>query len=101
MKSVNELNETVSQVRRDIVRMVHACQSGHPGGSLGCADVVTTLYFREMKIDEEDDTFSSLFFTKANIDVKRSGNLVVLQLKNMGIMGFDFKTGKKLFEMDI
>jgi hypothetical protein len=57
--------------------------------------------FDEMKIDEEDDTFSSLFFTKANIDVKRSGNLVVLQLKNMGIMGFDFKTGKKLFEMDI
>lgn len=57
--------------------------------------------FDEMKIDEEDDTFSSLFFTKANIDVKRSGNLVVLQLKNEGIMGFDFKTGKKLFKMDI
>jgi hypothetical protein len=57
--------------------------------------------FDEMRIDEEDDTFSSLFFTKANIDVKRSGNLVVLQLKNKGIMGFDYKTGKKLFEMDI
>ncbi|HAX48119.1 MAG TPA: hypothetical protein PK605_03585 [Ignavibacteria bacterium] len=57
--------------------------------------------FDEMKIDEEDDTFSSLFFTKSNIDVKRSGNLVVLQLKNEGIMGFDYKTGKKLFEMDI
>jgi hypothetical protein len=57
--------------------------------------------FDEMKIDEEDDTFSSLFFTKANIDVKRSGNLVVLQLKGQGIMGFDLKTGKKLFEMDI
>lgn len=57
--------------------------------------------FEEMKIDEEDDTFSSLFFTKSNIDVKRSGNLVVLQLKGQGIMGFDYKTGKKLFEMDI
>lgn len=57
--------------------------------------------FKQMKIDEEDDTFSSLFFTKANIDVKRSGNLVVLQLKGRGIMGYDFKTGKKLFEMDI
>ena len=57
--------------------------------------------FDEMKIDEEDDTFSSLFFTKANIDVKRSGGLVVLQLKGEGIMGFDYKTGKKLFEMDI
>ncbi len=57
--------------------------------------------FKRMKIDEEDDTFSSLFFTKANIDVKRSGNLVVLQYKGYGIMGYDFKTGKKLFEMDI
>ena len=57
--------------------------------------------FDEMKIDEEDDTFSSLFFTKDKIDVKRSGNLVVLQLKGEGIMGYDFKTGNKLFEMDI
>ena len=57
--------------------------------------------FDEMKIDEEDDTFSSLFFTKSNIDVKRSGNLVVLQLKGKGIMGYDFQTGKKLFELDI
>lgn len=57
--------------------------------------------FKEMKIDEEDDSFSSLFFTKDNIDVKRSGNLVVLQLKGKGIMGYDFKTGKKQFEFDI
>jgi hypothetical protein len=57
--------------------------------------------FEGMKIDEEDDTFSSLFFTKSNIDVKRSGNLVVLQLKGKGIMGYDYTTGKKLFEMDI
>lgn len=57
--------------------------------------------FDEMKIDEEDDTFSSLFFTKSNIGVKRSGNLVLLTLKNEGIMGFEYKTGKKLFEMDI
>lgn len=57
--------------------------------------------FEEMKIDEEDDTFSSLFFTKDKINIKRSGNLVLLTLKNEGIMGFDYKTGKKLFEMDI
>lgn len=38
-----------TQVRRDIVRMVHACQSGHPGGSLGCADFLTALYFRIME----------------------------------------------------
>jgi outer membrane protein assembly factor BamB len=57
--------------------------------------------FDEMKIDEEDDAFSSLFFTKNKIEVKRSGDLVLLQFKYEGIIGFDFKTGKKLWEMDI
>lgn len=57
--------------------------------------------FKEMKIDEEDDAFSSLFFTKDKIDVKRSGTLVILQLKGEGIMGYDYITGKKLFEIDI
>lgn len=46
-----DLKETASQVRRDIVRMVHAVQSGHPGGSLGCADYLTALYFSVMKHD--------------------------------------------------
>jgi transketolase len=45
------LAETSSQVRRDIVRMVHAVQSGHPGGSLGCTDLLTALYFKVMKHD--------------------------------------------------
>lgn len=39
------LTQIASQVRRDILRMVHACQSGHPGGSLGCADFLVALYF--------------------------------------------------------
>lgn len=43
------LKEIASQIRRDIVRMVHAVQSGHPGGSLGCADFFTALYFQVMK----------------------------------------------------
>jgi len=50
---LGQLKNTASQVRRDIVRMVHACQSGHPGGSLGCADLVVALYFHEMTINEE------------------------------------------------
>jgi transketolase len=45
MASIQELENTASQVRRDIVRMVHAVNSGHPGGSLGCADYFTALYF--------------------------------------------------------
>jgi transketolase len=47
--SVEELKKIASQVRRDIVRMVHACQSGHPGGSLGCADLLVALYFEKME----------------------------------------------------
>jgi transketolase len=43
------LQRIASQVRRDIVRQVHAVQSGHPGGSLGCADFLTALYFHVMR----------------------------------------------------
>lgn len=44
-----QLQETARQIRRDIVRMVHGCQSGHPGGSLGCVEYFTALYFKIMK----------------------------------------------------
>ena len=44
-----ELKDIATQIRREIVRMVHDCQSGHPGGSLGCADFFTALYFNIMK----------------------------------------------------
>jgi transketolase len=43
------LPEVASQVRRDILRMVHGVNSGHPGGSLGCADLLTALYFNIMR----------------------------------------------------
>src|SRR5829696_2086824 len=43
------LTEIASQVRRDILRMVHGANSGHPGGSLGCTDFMTALYFKVMK----------------------------------------------------
>lgn len=45
---MHKLQEIASQVRRDIVRMVHGVQSGHPGGSLGCADYLVALYFKIM-----------------------------------------------------
>lgn len=59
------LTDTASQVRRDILRMVHGCQSGHPGGSLGCADFLTALYFKIMKHDPAfnmDGIGEDLFF---------------------------------------
>ena len=60
-----ELKDIATQIRRDIVRMVHACQSGHPGGSLGCADFFTALYFDIMKHDPSfnmDGKGEDLFF---------------------------------------
>ena len=49
MAQIKELERIVKQVRRDIVRMVHANNSGHPGGSLGCAEFLVALYFETMK----------------------------------------------------
>src|SRR6476469_3198435 len=46
---MEDLKAMASQIRRDILRMVHGAASGHPGGSLGCADFLTALYFRIMK----------------------------------------------------
>jgi transketolase len=53
--SIEELERIASQVRRDIVRMVHAVNSGHPGGSLGCTDFLTALYFHIMKTKKPFD----------------------------------------------
>ena len=50
-KSIEELTQIASQVRRDIVRMTNGSASGHPGGSLGCADFITALYWNQMNID--------------------------------------------------
>ncbi len=47
-RTIKELEDIACMVRRDIVRMVHGSQSGHPGGSLGCADFLTALYFDVM-----------------------------------------------------
>ena len=61
----NKLQEIATQVRRDIVRMVHAVQSGHPGGSLGCTDFMVALYFEIMKRKDGFDmngTGEDIFF---------------------------------------
>jgi len=47
--STQEISHLTSQIRRDILRMVHGCKSGHPGGSLGCADFLAALYFNVME----------------------------------------------------
>jgi transketolase len=66
MRSTQELQQIASQVRRDIVRMVHAVNSGHPGGSLGCTDFFVALYFKMMKHNNQefnmDGSNEDLFF---------------------------------------
>ena len=62
---MKNLKDIATQVRRDIVRMVHAVQSGHPGGSLGCADFMTALYFDVMQHNPDfkmDGIGEDLFF---------------------------------------
>jgi transketolase len=62
---MNSLKDIATQIRRDIVRMVHAVQSGHPGGSLGCTEYLTALYFDVMKHDPKfnmDGIGEDLFF---------------------------------------
>jgi transketolase len=53
IKDIEQLKKIASQVRRDIVRQVHGCQSGHPGGSLGCTDLLVALFFNTMKHDTD------------------------------------------------
>ncbi len=62
---MSELKDIATQIRRDIVRMVHAVQSGHPGGSLGCTEFFTALYFEVMKHNPEfsmDGKGEDIFF---------------------------------------
>ena len=51
MPDIQSLEKITTQIRRDILRMVHKVNSGHPGGSLGCAEFFVALYFRQMKIN--------------------------------------------------
>lgn len=66
MASILELQRIATQVRRDILRQVHAVNSGHPGGSLGCTDFLTALYFHTMRHTaqpfEMDGQNQDLFF---------------------------------------
>ena len=65
MPTVKELQDFSTQIRRDIVRMVHAVNSGHPGGSLGCTEFLTVLYQEVMEYSTDftmDGAGEDLFF---------------------------------------
>ena len=67
--TVKELEAIASQVRRDILRMVHGCASGHPGGSLGCADLLVSLFFEQMKLSLDKDEKVVFDMTGRNEDM--------------------------------
>lgn len=89
--NIEALESKAKQVRRDIVRMVHQCQSGHPGGSLGCTDYFVALYFQVMKHNPDfnmDGEGEDLFFlSNGHISpvwysvLARSGYFEVSELK--------------------
>ncbi|MEE2931751.1 MAG: transketolase [Bacteroidota bacterium] len=65
MEKIEKLEKICSQIRRDIVRMVHTNNSGHPGGSLGCTEFMTALYFEIMEHNTNfnmDGVNEDLFF---------------------------------------
>jgi len=66
MTDIQNLKSIAAQVRRDVIRMIHKPASGHPGGSLGCADFFTALYFDTLRIDPKNFTMDGkgedLFF---------------------------------------
>ena len=65
MATIQELQDFTQQVRRDILRMVHAVNSGHPGGSLGCAEFFTVLYQEVLEYSTDftmDGENENLFF---------------------------------------
>ncbi len=52
--SIPELERMAARIRCDIIEMIHLAGSGHPGGSLSAADLVTALYFRQMRLDPQN-----------------------------------------------
>ena len=81
-----DLNNLVPQVRRDILRMVHAVNSGHPGGSLGCVEFFVTLYKRVLKVDDNSDSNDMFILSNGHISpvyystLARSGYFKVEEL---------------------
>lgn len=81
-----DLNNLVPQVRRDILRMVHTVNSGHPGGSLGCVEFFVTLYKRVLKVDDNSDSSDMFILSNGHISpvyystLARSGYFKVEEL---------------------
>jgi len=97
-KNIPELEQIATQVRRDIIRMVHAAKSGHPGGSLGCADLITALFFNILncvpeKLSETGTNEEMFFLSNGHISpvyysvLARRGYFPVKELGSFRFLG--------------
>src|SRR3982751_3134903 len=97
MASIDELKKLCTQVRRDILRQTHGVQSGHPGGSLGCAEFFVALYFEILQHNPKkfnmDGVGEDLFFlSNGHISpvwysvLARSGYFDVKELKTFRML---------------
>lgn len=98
MPNTQELKNIASQIRRDIIRMVTAAQSGHPGGSLSSTDIMTALFFSEMKHNpvqwDRSGKGNDMFFLSAGhispvfySTLARSGYFPVKELATFRVFG--------------
>lgn len=83
-EEIKQLEDVASQVRRDIIRMVNGCGSGHPGGALGCADYLVALYFSELTNNKDfsmDGKDEDLFFMS-------NGHISAVQYSTLARAGY-------------
>ena len=91
---INNLKNHALNIRRNIVQMVYDAQSGHPGGSLGCADILTYLYFEEMNInmDNLDSTNRDRFVLSKG----HCSPALYAALHEAGLLNEDLKTFRQI-----
>jgi transketolase len=81
--SVEELKQKAIEMRKTTVTMIHKAQSGHPGGSLSAADLMTALYFKEMNIDPENPSW-----VDRDRFVLSKGHVCPIQYSALALRGF-------------
>ncbi len=81
--SVEELKEKAIEMRRTAITMIHKAQSGHPGGSLSAADIMTALYFKEMKVEPKNPNWEN-----RDRFVLSKGHVCPIQYAALALKGF-------------
>ena len=91
---INELKNHALNIRRNIVQMVYDAQSGHPGGSLGCADILTYLYFVEMNVNK--DNVSKIDRDRFVLSKGHCSPALYAALYEAGLLKEDLKTFRQI-----